>query len=304
MKLPVLLVFFNRRNTLESVLECIRRYKPHKLFLSSDGPRPSVKGESLLVDDIRSYVLASIDWDCSVECHFHDSNLGCKVAVNEAIQWFFSKEERGIILEDDIVPSDYFFTFCENALDIYKDNKEIGSIGGRCEVGVGSSPNSNDTFFSSKFFCWGWASWSDRILGLDTNISSNSDVKKDMLNSLVYPENLMVKGMYGLVESKQVNSWAYEYDLNFRFKGQLQLLPSHNMVTNIGFQTEGAHSSASSFDRVVRYDDFLPVCRHVSIAYPSSEFIADYAKYVYKSTFRLYLFSLIKYLKFIRKLFK
>ena len=43
-----------------------------------------------------------IDWDCEVHTLFHPNNLGCKYAMHEAIQWFFSEEAYGIVLEDDI----------------------------------------------------------------------------------------------------------------------------------------------------------------------------------------------------------
>jgi len=39
MKVPVLLVAFNRQKTTQKVLEAIAKYNPDELYLSVDGPR-------------------------------------------------------------------------------------------------------------------------------------------------------------------------------------------------------------------------------------------------------------------------
>ena len=40
-----------------------------------------------------------------------ESNLGCKVGVVRAINWFFNNVQEGIILEDDNVAHPDFFYF-------------------------------------------------------------------------------------------------------------------------------------------------------------------------------------------------
>lgn len=301
--LPILLLFFNRKGTLSYVIEHIRKYRPSRLYLAADGPRSSVQNETQLVGEIRQYVLDSIDWECEVKTLLRDENLGCKNAVHEAIQWFFSQERKGIVIEDDIVPSLSFFHFCEEALEFYKDDMQVSSIGGRNELGDFESHQS-DIVFSSKFFCWGWASWADRVLGLDADVSSNQVIKKQVIESLNKTERYLVEGMYGLIESKQVNSWAYQYDINFRAKKQLQILPARNMIKNVGLATAGAHSSGRSDDFVERFDDFLPALSKEVKVSNNQSFIDAYLKKRYGNIIRLYVFSKIKYLKLIRQLLK
>ena len=60
-----------------------------------------------------------------VKTLFNDKNLGCKHACSNAVTWFFEQEEQGIILEDDCLPSQSFFWFCENLLTRYKKNYDI-----------------------------------------------------------------------------------------------------------------------------------------------------------------------------------
>ena len=90
MNSPILFLVFNRLDPTEKVFSAIRRAKPKKLYIASDGPRKSELQEGDKVNEIRTYVVNKVDWDCEVNTLFRDSNLGCKVAVSQAIDWFFS----------------------------------------------------------------------------------------------------------------------------------------------------------------------------------------------------------------------
>lgn len=89
--------------------------------MAADGPRADHRGgEGEKVRAVRNYILSSIDWNCEVKTLFRDENLGCKRAVSSAIDWFFSHVEEGIILEDDCVPDQSFFPFCQELLERYR----------------------------------------------------------------------------------------------------------------------------------------------------------------------------------------
>ena len=52
------------------------------------------------------------------------------MAVSSALEWFFLNEEQGIIFDDDCVASISFFKFCDELLEMYKNNKNILLISG------------------------------------------------------------------------------------------------------------------------------------------------------------------------------
>ncbi len=103
--------------------EEIKKAKPKKLYIAGDGPRNKI--EKKKTDEVRKFVLDNIDWDCKVKTLFRKKNLGCGKAVSQAITWFFKNEEMGIILEDDCLPSQSFFPFCEELLKKYKTNNWV-----------------------------------------------------------------------------------------------------------------------------------------------------------------------------------
>ena len=117
---PVLFLIFNRPDLSQQVFERIREIKPKQLFVAADGPRATHPDDAQKCADARRVTLNIIDWECEVKTLFRDENLGCGLAVSQAITWFFEQVEMGIILEDDCYPDLSFFRFCEKLLDYYK----------------------------------------------------------------------------------------------------------------------------------------------------------------------------------------
>lgn len=97
---PILFLVFNRPDTTERVFKVIRQVKPKQLFVASDGPRQEKEGDEEKIKQVRN-IVTQIDWDCEVKTLFRKKNLGCKIAVSSAIDWFFENVEEGIILKDD-----------------------------------------------------------------------------------------------------------------------------------------------------------------------------------------------------------
>ena len=123
---PILFIIFNRPQETKIVFNQIKLIKPKKLFISSDGPRSEIQNEKKIVNDLRDSLIKEINWDCNIKTLFRENNLGCKHAVSSAISWFFSNEERGIILEDDCLPNSSFFLFCSEMLNKY--DKVLGNL--------------------------------------------------------------------------------------------------------------------------------------------------------------------------------
>ncbi|AXH32933.1 nucleotide-diphospho-sugar transferase [Francisella opportunistica] len=240
---PVLFLVFNRLDNTKQVFEATRQAKPPKLYVASDGARKSKGGEAEKVQKVRDYIMSSIDWDCEVKTLFRDENLGCKIAPSDAITWFFKNEEMGIILEDDCLPSQSFFWFCEELLDRYKDNKKIAQISGN-NFQNGKQRGNGDYYFSIYNHIWGWASWADRWIDYDrelTNFDNVCFIKNIFDDSRIrkYWENI-----FNLVKSKKLNTcWDYQWTfINWR-KQRLTILPRVNLISNIGFGADATHTS-------------------------------------------------------------
>ena len=93
-KTPILFLIFNRPDTTKKVFDAIKKVAPSKLYIASDGPRENKENEFNLCQESRS-IINEIDWNCEIKLLFREKNLGCKIAVSSAIDWFFQHENEG-----------------------------------------------------------------------------------------------------------------------------------------------------------------------------------------------------------------
>ena len=151
----VLILFFNRPDSLEAVFREVRKARPARLFLYQDGPR----GERDLpgIEACRR-VVENIDWPCEVHRMYQEKNYGCDPSEYISQKWAFSMTDKCIVLEDDDIPSQSFFTFCKEMLDRYENDQRISMITGTNYDEV-TPDMPYDYFFATTFSISGWASW-------------------------------------------------------------------------------------------------------------------------------------------------
>lgn len=242
----VLFLVFNRLNTTKQVFGAIREAKPPRLYVAADGARANKEGEVERVQAVRDFIMQNIDWDCEVKTLFREQNLGCKYAVSGAIKWFFENEEQGIILEDDCLPSQSFFWFCEDLLNLYKSDLSISLISGRNDLGTYKSEEF-DYFLTYRGFIWGWATWADRLTEFDVEIGSHS--KPISMINLIRMARTPMEFFFRLltikqIKSRKVNSWAYPLSLYNLLKKRRSIVPTKNLVVNLGFGHDATHTKA------------------------------------------------------------
>lgn len=257
LKTAVLFLIFNRLDTTKQVFEAIKKAKPPRLYIATDGPRDNVEGEAEKVKAVREYVMNNIDWDCEVKTLFREKNLGCGKAVSEAITWFFEHEEMGIILEDDTLPSQSFFWFCEELLERYKDDKRIGMISGD-NFQFGIKRGDADYYFSIYSHIWGWASWRDRWENYNFTLESFKDDSfiDEIFNSTKAKKYW--KKIFRKMKKHEIDTWDYQWTFTLWRNKQLTILPNLNLVSNIGFGIYSTHTQGDSeLSNMKRYEFLL-----------------------------------------------
>lgn len=240
-KSPILFIVFNRPDTTFEVFNAIREYEPNRIYLAADGPRQSREDDILLCEKTRN-VINLIDWPCEIFTLFRDSNLGCKDAVSEAITWFFENEEMGVILEDDCLPNISFFNFCTELLEKYKDDNEIMAISGQNFLQI-SQRNDESYFFSEYPLIWGWATWrrawtryDKRMQDLESFITKKMPKKFKTNKQRKYLKNLLLSTWKG-----KINTWDYQWIYTILNSNAMVIIPSKNLVLNIGFRNQSTH---------------------------------------------------------------
>lgn len=244
----VLFIIFNRPETTEKVFKKIRAAKPLRLYIGADGPRehhPTDKGKCRAARKI----VESVDWDCKVKRLYREKNLGCGLAVSNALNWFFEHENEGIILEDDCLPDTSFFKFCHLLLDKYRDDPRVMHINGntfRYEQNRSSTKKNGNASYNFTSFpqVWGWATWLRAWEKYDFRMESWPAEKRKLSLRKQFPS----LGIYfqkslhfDRVYEGLIDTWDYQWQYAVIKNGGLAVVPEVNLVSNIGYGDDSTH---------------------------------------------------------------
>ncbi|BBO79510.1 hemolytic protein HlpA [Desulfosarcina ovata subsp. sediminis] len=233
-------------DTTARVFEAIRQAKPPRLYVSADGPREEREGEADRVAKVRE-IATAVNWPCEVKTLFSEKNIGCKYAVSRGITWFFEQEEQGIILEDDCLPSLSFFWFCQQLLEVYRDDQVVMHIGGYKPKHIPSDEYSIS--FTRATHVWGWATWRDRWerYSVDPPIDQMTLLK--LMDYEYFFRSGKTKKRVNLLKSLfegQIDTWDYQWNFCVRTHSGLAIRPCVNLVENIGHgHLEATHTAKS-----------------------------------------------------------
>lgn len=242
---PLLLIAFNRPDMFEQLVERLRESRPPRIYVAVDGPRPGHPTDEQRVQSTRDLV-QRIDWTDDVHTLFQETNLGCGQGVSTAISWFFSTEERGIILEDDILPRESFFGFCSELLDRYEDDDHVLAISGCNFVPPEHLSQSGPYRFSRVPHIWGWATW--RKVWEQHSLDM-SDWRERMPARKLWEVSghsiggvVFWRSIFDLMARDQIDTW----DMQFVFLGMERDMytatANVNLVDNIGFGDTATHT--------------------------------------------------------------
>ncbi len=230
---PILFLIFNRPDTTQKVFDEIKKVRPKQLFVVADGARTNE--EQKLCNQARK-IINQIDWDCEIHKNYSDKNLGCKIRVSSGIDWFFENVEKGIILEDDCVPHQNFFRYCEELLKKYKDNNKIMSISGNNFQGD-HKRGSGSYYFSNYFHCWGWATWRRAWKHYNVKMKTFPEFKRQKKIENIFKKKeaqLYWLNIFDNAYHNLVNTWDYQYLYTILNNKGVNIIPNTNLVSNIG----------------------------------------------------------------------
>jgi len=244
LKTAVLFLIFNRPDTTKQVFEAIRKAKPPRLYVAADGPRADKPSEAEKVEQVRR-IATQVDWDCKVKTLFRDENLGSRVAVSSAIDWFFENEGEGIILEDDCLPHPTFFRFCEELLEKYRDDERVAMISGD-NFQFGRKRTEYSYYFSCYTHTWGWATWRKAWQYYDKDMENWPFVRDNGYLYDILQDKRAVKywaRIFEKVYQGQIDTaWDYQWTFSCWVQNGLTVLPNVNLVSNIGFGGDATHT--------------------------------------------------------------
>ena len=248
MKIPVLLITFNRPDHTKRTIDALRTQQPPLVYVYQDGPRDGNELDKTKCELVKQVINTSIDWPCELHFDVSVNNRGCRDSVIYAITEVLKCHDCVIVVEDDIVTSPAFYSFMCLALDYYKDRKAVFSVSGHSHSpSKFKVPNDYpyDVFASPRLFNWGWGTWKDRWEQTDWSFLYYDEL---MMNP--YEQDAFNRGGDDLtpmlVDEKSGKSSAWDIQFAFaHFQNHaVSIVPCESYTHNIGMDGTGTHCGA------------------------------------------------------------
>ena len=245
---PVLLIVHRRVEETRRVFDAIARARPRRLFVAADGPARPADREAC---ETTRAAVRRVDWDCDVAYDFSDVNLGLDARVISALDWVFRSADRVIVLEDDCLPGERFFTFCNEMLERYRDDARVVHVSGEC---YRAARHGDRSYFFSKYpLAWGWATWARSWKHFDRHIRTWPRFRSGPSALTLFDTD--DERRYWFATFDQVHAttgapgaashWDYAWYYACMTNG-LSIHPAANLISNIGYGPLASHTFGAS----------------------------------------------------------
>jgi hypothetical protein len=274
---------YRRADLTARVLERIREARPTHLLVAADGPNPGQAHDAQRCQEVRDIILKGVDWPCSVETRFSETHLGCKVAVSTAIDWAFQQHEHLIIIEDDCLPNLTFFRFCEDLLERYADEPKVMQISGANLSDMAAADNAS--YYASRFgTIWGWATWRRAWRHYDVTMAKWPRHRKKpawKTECRLSGEPQWRTAIYDSLVAGKVDTWDTQWEFAKQILGGISLIPSGNLVSNIGWGNDATHTFGTNDPR----SEMTTTAMSFPLRHPQAMVIHDEADWAYFSRY-------------------
>ena len=255
---PILLFVYNRpahtRQLIDSLLANAEA-KESELFIYSDAARDDSATQD--VEAVRRYI-RTIQGFARITLIERSENQGLAQNIIQGVTEQISRYGRVIVLEDDLIVAPYFLRFMNEALELYKDDVQVGHIQACDFTNHSTLPY---TFFIRWTGSWGWGTWARAWQYFTPDGAALlEELKRRKLTHTFdfdgnYPYTRMLRRQ---VEGKN-NSWAIRWNASLFLKGMLSLNVGRSLVQNNGFDGSGTHCGGSRLYGSTLYLQPLPV---------------------------------------------
>ena len=285
---PIALFCYNRLPHLKLTIASLKNNylaDQSKLYIFLDGPKS--KKDFKKNNEIFDYI-SKIDGFAKIKIYRSKNNLGLARSIINGINFVFKKNDKIIVVEDDIVTSPYFLKFMNESLNKYRIKSKVWHIAGHSHLKSNDNENQK-VFFSYYMNCWGWGTWKDRWRMFEKNPDnlinkfSRKDISEfDLDDSGLFWSQILKNA------NRQINTWAIFWYATIYKRKKLCCNPLKSYVRNIGMDGSGMHCSDS------RYLDENPLYIKPEVKLISKPFFSKKYFIIYKKYFKSQSKSIIK----------
>lgn len=249
---PVVVFAYNRAEKLKMCLKALETnslVEKTDLFIFSDAAKRVEDTEKVVQvrNFIHQYQQNSKFKKITVVEQPH--NLGLSKSIIGGVTRVISEYQKAIVVEDDLIVSEDFLIYMNQALDYYQDMREYGSISAYTYPIPELKEYDKDIYVTRKGDCWGWGTWRDRWIQVDWSVSDfeayvNDKKRRKAFNAIQYGIDSMLVSQ----QAGEIDSWAVRWCYYLFFHHLLTVYPRVSRTKNIGFDGSGVHCADSKAD--------------------------------------------------------
>jgi hypothetical protein len=227
--LPILIIGYQRVNSLKLIVDLCIRETTSKIFISMDGPSDANSGFNdqarTLVTDFNSA------YPDRISLRLLSENVGVGVNVITALDWFFSINDCGIVLEDDCVPHKDFFKYSLKAVEFIKNQEAVWFF-------TGFRPQIKEFEEIQYSLCslplnWGWGTTREKWTEVRQMIS-NYKFENLLLSFFLGSSRVYWNIGFRRIQKGWIDSWDTAVAFLMLKNKRFTLIPNCNLITNIG----------------------------------------------------------------------
>lgn len=224
--LAALIIGYSRPSGIANLLDRLTESGVRNVYIAIDGPK---NNKDKFEQETIKKEIANKSRNTNIKVLQREINLGAAAGVISAVDWFFSHEKMGLILEDDLQISKDFCSYAKKALDKYVGDNDVWMISGTQHF-----PNFSDcenTSWTNYPMIWGWAGWSQKWAVMRSSLLKHKPIKiKNLLDS-----NYLFWAIgANRALSGKIDAWDIPLAFEFKTQKKLSLLPPVNLISNIG----------------------------------------------------------------------
>lgn len=246
---PIILFCYNRPWHVEQTLIALSKNEladQSILYIYCDGPKENATEEQINNIKKTREVVKKEKWCKEVHIIEAEKNKGLADSIIEGVTEIVNQCGKAIVLEDDMITSQFFLKYMNNALDLYENDEKVMHITGYMFPINKKLP---DTFFYQVPHCWSWATWKRSWKYFSNDIDElykywSKDWKKFNKWGWTDLQEQLEKNY-----QRTLYTWFIKWHAVVMRMNGLTLYPKKSLIQNIGFDGTGENCSA-----VTKYD--------------------------------------------------
>lgn len=152
---PIIIFCYRRR--IDKLIESLLNNKEasiSNLYIFSDGYKSDLDKQDIL--NLRKSIRGITGFK-SVSIFESKFNRGLANSIIQGTTSVINTNGKAIVLEDDLITSEYFLDYMNKSLNLYKNNTNIWSISGYSPPLNYLKDYKKEVYLSLRSLSWGWA---------------------------------------------------------------------------------------------------------------------------------------------------